>query len=83
MRVEFKGGPAFCPDGNARHAATPWVRCPAMSRFAKTVVGLLVFLVILIVALLLEGFTHNAIAAWAAVGSLFAVLIARWLLLAR
>lgn len=54
-----------------------------MSRFAKTAVGLLVFLVILVMALLLEGFTHNAIAAWVAVGSLFAVLIARWLLLAR
>ena len=54
-----------------------------MSSFAKTVVGLLVLLVILVVALLLEGSTHNAIAAWVAVGSLFAVLIARWLLLAR
>ena len=54
-----------------------------MSRFAKTVVVLLAFLAILVVALLLEGLTHNAVAAWVAVGSLFAVLIARWLLLAR
>ena len=54
-----------------------------MSGFAKTVVGLLVLLVILVVALLLEGSTHNAIAGWVAVGSLFAVLIARWLLLSR
>ncbi len=54
-----------------------------MSAFAKTVVGLVVLLVILVVALLLEGATHNAIAAWVAVGSLLAVLVARWLLLAR
>ena len=54
-----------------------------MSSFAKTVVGLLVLLVVLVVALLLEGSTHNAITAWVAVGALFAVLIVRWLLLAR
>jgi hypothetical protein len=51
-----------------------------MSSFAKTVVGLLVLLVILVVALLLEGSTHNAIAAWVAFGALFAVMIVRWLL---
>jgi uncharacterized membrane protein len=54
-----------------------------MSSFAKTVVALLVFLTVLVAALLLEGFTHNAIAAWVAVGALFAVLFVRWLLLAR
>lgn len=54
-----------------------------MSSFAKIAVGLLLLLVVLVAALLLEGSTHNAIAAWVAVGSLFAVLIARWLLLSR
>jgi uncharacterized membrane protein len=54
-----------------------------MSSFAKTFVALLVFLVVLVAALLLEGFTHNAIAAWGAVGALFAVLFARWLLFVR
>lgn len=58
-------------------------RVSKVSAFAKTVVGLVVLLVILVVALLLEGATHNAIAAWVAVGSLLAVLVARWLLLAR
>lgn len=48
-----------------------------MSSFARIAVGLLVLLVVLVLALLLEGATHNAIAAWVAVGSLFAVLIAR------
>jgi predicted membrane protein len=51
-----------------------------MSSFAKAVVGLLVLLVVLVVALLVEGSTHNAIAAWVAVGALFVVVIARWLL---
>jgi uncharacterized membrane protein len=63
--------------------SAPWVRCRAMSSFAKTVVALVVFLAVLVVALLLEGFTHNAIAAWVAVGALFAVLLARWLLFVR
>lgn len=54
-----------------------------MSSFAKTLVALLVFLAVLTLALLLEGLTHNAIAAWVAVGALFAVLIARWLLFVR
>jgi hypothetical protein len=55
----------------------------SVSSFAKTAVGLLVLLVVLVVALLLEGSTHSAIAAWVAVGSLLAVLFVRWLLLMR
>jgi hypothetical protein len=51
-----------------------------MSSLAKAVAGLLVLLVVLVVALLLEGFTHSAIAAWVAFGALFVVMIARWLL---
>jgi hypothetical protein len=54
-----------------------------MSGFAKAAAGLLVLVVVLVVALMVEGATHNAIAAWIAVGALFAVMLARWLLLAR
>jgi hypothetical protein len=53
------------------------------SSFTKTLAALLVSLILLVAALLLEGLTHNAIAAWIAVGALLAVLAARWLLLVR
>jgi hypothetical protein len=58
------------------------VRCREMSGFAKAVIGLVALLVVLAVALVVEGATHNAIAAWVAVVTLFVVMIARWLLLA-